>query len=98
MWNPICRLVALSLIHKHLTEDTADGPSNILRVRNNDDGDFPIRKAAGAELDHEMTYPSKIDQDYAKDLHRHNNRHQRLTHQRKIDLEIRSGDIGTFFK
>ena len=67
MWNPIRDWVALSSIHKHPTEDAADGPGKILLI----DADDEDRQRCGntADLfDPEMTDPSKIQQDYAMDF------------------------------
>ena len=67
MWNPIRDWVTLSSIHKHPTEDAADGPGNTLLVGNEDEDCQRCGNTADL-LDPEMTDPLKIQQDYAIDF------------------------------
>ena len=67
MWDPIRDWVALSSIHKHPTEDAADGPGNTLLI--GDDDEDRQRCENTADLLHlEITNLLKIQQDYAMDF------------------------------
>ena len=63
MWNPIRDWVALSSIHKHPTEDAADGPGNTLPVGADDEDCHRCEETADV-CDPGMTDPLKIQQDY----------------------------------
>ncbi len=83
MWNPIRDWIALSSIHKHPTEDAADGPGNTLLIICDDDDDAQSFGSCLGEFDPVMTDPLRIQPDYVEDHRQHKNCQDRLRRQRK---------------